>query len=89
MKAFRDTWRNGIHSYLSYLKDRLMAARELLTESGSCFVQIGDENVHRVRALMDEVFGEENLLPEISHSKNSGKLFINLLDQWRITFLVC
>ncbi len=59
VKAFRDTWRDGIHSYLSYLRDRLTVARELLTESGSVFVQIGDENVHRVRALMDEVFGED------------------------------
>ena len=62
VKAFRDTWKDGIHSYLTYLRDRLMVARELLTESGSIFVQIGDENVHRVRALMDEVFGEENLV---------------------------
>ena len=61
VKAFRDTWRDGIHSYLTYLRDRLTVARDLLTESGSVFVQIGDENVHRVRALMDEVFGEENL----------------------------
>jgi adenine-specific DNA-methyltransferase len=60
VKAFRDTWKDGIHSYLTYLRDRLTVARELLTESGSIFVQIGDENVHRVRALMDEVFGEEN-----------------------------
>ena len=60
VKAFRDTWELGIHSYLSYLRDRLMVARELLTESGSCFVQIGDENVHLVRSLMDEVFGSEN-----------------------------
>ena len=60
VKAFRDTWRDGIHSYLTYLRDRLTVARDLLTESGSVFVQIGDENVHRVRALMDEVFGEEN-----------------------------
>jgi len=60
VKAFRDTWRDGIHSYLTYLRDRLTVARDLLTESGSIFVQIGDENVHRVRALMDEVFGEEN-----------------------------
>ena len=60
VKAFRDTWRDGIHSYLTYLRDRLTAARELLTESGSIFVQIGDENVHRVRALMDEVFGATN-----------------------------
>ena len=60
VKAFRDTWRDGIHSYLTYLRDRLTVARDLLTESGSVFVQIGDENVHRVRALMDEVFGEAN-----------------------------
>src|SRR5690349_18129909 len=60
VKAFRDTWRDGIHSYLTYLRDRLTVARDLLADSGSVFVQIGDENVHRVRALMDEVFGEEN-----------------------------
>ena len=60
VKAFRDTWRDGIHSYLTYLRDRQTVARDLLTESGSIFVQIGDENVHRVRALMDEVFGESN-----------------------------
>ena len=65
MKAFRDTWRDGIHSYLTYLRDRLTVARDLLTESGSVFVQIGDENVHRARALMDEVFGEENFISEI------------------------
>ena len=66
VKAFRDTWRDGIHSYLQYLRDRLVVARELLTESGSCFVQIGDENVHRVRALMDEVFwGGEFCLPNL------------------------
>ncbi len=65
VKAFRDTWRDGIHSYLTYLRDRLTVARELLTESGSIFVQIGDENVHRVRALMDEVFGEETLLTSL------------------------
>ena len=59
VKAFRDTWRDGIHSYLTYLRDRLTVARDLLTESGSVFVQIGDENVHRVRALMDEVFLEK------------------------------
>ncbi len=66
VRAFRDTWRDGIHSYLGYLRDRLMAARELLTESGSCFVQIGDENVHRVRVLMDEVFGKENFVSQIA-----------------------
>jgi adenine-specific DNA-methyltransferase len=60
VKAFRDTWRDGIHSYLTYLRDRLTVARDLLTESGSIFVQIGDENVHRVRAVMDEVFGDQN-----------------------------
>ena len=72
VKAFRDTWRDGIHSYLSYLRDRLEMARELLTESGSVFVQIGDENVHRVRALMDEVFGEENFVSEIYFAKTTG-----------------
>lgn len=60
VKAFRDTWRDGIHSYLTYLRDRLTVARDLLTDSGSIFVQIGDENVHRVRMLMDEVFGDGN-----------------------------
>lgn len=62
VKAFRDTWRDGIHSYLTYLRDRLTVARDLLTESGSIFVQIGEENVHRVRAVMDEVFGDENFV---------------------------
>ena len=62
VKAFRDTWKDGIHSYLTYLRDRMTAMRDLLTESGSIFVQIGDENVHRVRAVMDEVFGDENLM---------------------------
>ena len=62
LKAFRDTWELGIHSYLTYLRDRLLLARELLTESGSCFVQISDENVHLVRNLMDEVFGKENFV---------------------------
>jgi len=65
VKAFRDTWRDGIHSYLTYLRDRLTVARDLLAESGSIFVQIGDENVHRVRAVMDEVFGDENLVSTI------------------------
>ena len=72
VKAFRDTWRDGIHSYLSYLRDRLTVARDLLSESGSIFVQIGDENVHRVRALMDEVFGEGNFVSQISFAKTSG-----------------
>ena len=72
VKAFRDTWRDGIHSYLTYLRDRLTVARDLLTESGSVFVQIGDENVHRVRALMDEVFGEENFVSLISFRTTTG-----------------
>src|SRR3984885_3898211 len=66
VKAFRDTWRDGIHSYLTYLRDRLTVARDLLSESGSIFVQIGDENVHRVRALLDEVFGDENFIAQIA-----------------------
>ena len=72
VKAFRDTWADGIHSYLTYLRDRLTVARDLLTESGSVFVQIGDENVHRVRALMDEVFGDENFISQIVFLKTSG-----------------
>ena len=72
VKAFRDTWRDGIHSYLTCLRDRLTVARDLLTESGSVFVQIGDENVHRVRALMDEVFGEENFVAGIVITKTTS-----------------
>ena len=72
IKAFRDTWELGIHSYLTYLRDRLLVARELLTESGSCFVQIGDENVHLVRSLMDEVFGAENFVSQIAFASTSG-----------------
>ena len=73
VKAFRDTWRDGIHSYLSYLRDRLTIARDLLAESGSIFVQIGDENVHRVRAVMDEVFGEDNFVSQIDFKKTAGQ----------------
>jgi adenine-specific DNA-methyltransferase len=72
VKAFRDTWRDGIHSYLTYLRDRLTVARDLLTDSGSIFVQIGDENVHRIRALLDEVFGDGNFCAEIPFRKTSG-----------------
>jgi len=72
IKAFRDTWKNGIHSYLAYLRDRLTAARELLTETGSVFVQIGDENVHLVRSVMDEVFGVENFASLISFATTTG-----------------
>ncbi len=73
VKAFRDTWRDGIHSYLTYLRDRLTVARDLLTESGSIFVQIGDENVHRVRAVLDEVFGDENCVTEILVKKKGSQ----------------
>jgi adenine-specific DNA-methyltransferase len=73
VKAFRDTWRDGIHSYLTYLRDRLTVARDLLTDSGSIFVQIGDENVHRVRAVVDEVFGDENFVSQIAFRKTTGK----------------
>ena len=72
VKAFRDTWKDGIHSYLTYLRDRLTVMRDLLTDSGSIFVQIGDENVHRVRAVMDEVFGEGNCISEIVVQKTYG-----------------
>lgn len=72
IKAFRDTWELGIHSYLSYLRDRLVLAHELLTNSGSVFVQISDENVHLVRSLMDEVFGSENFVSQIIYTKTSS-----------------
>lgn len=72
IKAFRDTWELGISSYLSYLRDRLLVARELLTDSGSCFVQISDENVHLIRSLMDEVFGSENFQSQIAFTKTTG-----------------
>jgi adenine-specific DNA-methyltransferase len=72
VKAFRDTWRDGIHSYLTYLRDRLTVARDVLHDSGSIFVQIGDENLHRVRAVMDEVFGEENFISSISYKTSIG-----------------
>jgi adenine-specific DNA-methyltransferase len=73
IKAFRDTWELGIHSYLSYLRDRLLVARELLTESGSCFVQISDENLHLVRCLMDEVFGSGNYSGQITFFKTASQ----------------
>jgi len=72
VKAFRDTWRDGIHSYLTYLRDRFTVMRDLLSDNGSVFVQISDENVHRVRALMDEVFGESNFCSMIFFSKTTG-----------------
>jgi adenine-specific DNA-methyltransferase len=81
VKAFRDTWRDGIHSYMTYLRDRLTVSRDLLTDSGSIFVQIGDENVHRVRALMDEVFGDENFVSLIWIRKKTMPLGAKYLEQ--------
>ena len=78
VKAFRDTWKDGIHSYLTYLRDRLTAMRDLLTESGSIFVQIGDENVHRVRTVMDEVFSGGNFISEITVQK-AGSTYAEFL----------
>jgi adenine-specific DNA-methyltransferase len=72
VKAFRDTWRDGIHSYLTYLRDRLTVARDLLIDSGSIFVQIGEQNVHRLRSVLEEVFGADNGIASIIFSKNSG-----------------
>jgi len=81
VKAFRDTWRDGIHSYLAYLRDRLTVARDLLTDSGSIFVQIGDENVHRVRAVLDEVFGDANFVSLICYSTTGGFSSANTLSR--------
>ena len=88
VKAFRDTWRDGIHSYLTYLRDRLTVARDLLTESGSVFVQIGDENVHRVRAVMDEVFGEDNFVSQIAYQTTTGATseFLATVDNFLLWF---
>ncbi len=86
VKAFRDTWKDGIHSYLTYLRDRLTVACDLLTDSGSIFVQIGDENVHRVRAVMDEVFGAENFIALIAIKKTTAQT--SLLISGALDFLV-
>jgi len=86
IKAFRDTWELGIHSYLTYLRDRLLLARELLSESGSVFVQISDENVHHVREIMDEVFGVENFCKLIFFRTTAGVIFQNT-DPPKITIL--
>lgn len=74
IKAFRDTWELGIHSYLTYLRNRLLLARELLADTGSVFVQISDENVHRVRCICDEVFGAENFVSQIIFRKKQMPL---------------
>ena len=72
IRAYRDTWTLGIHSYLAYLRDRLIASKDLLTDTGSIFVQISDENLHRVRCIMDEVFGSENFISQITYKVTSG-----------------
>ncbi len=88
IKAFRDTWELGIHSYLGYLRDRLIIAKELLNESGSCFVQIGDENVHLVRNLMDEIFGSENFAGMIAVTKTAGGLEASSRIPSRLDYIV-
>lgn len=72
IKAYRDCWSDGIQSYLTYLRDRIVVARELLTESGSIFIQMGEENVHVVRSLLDEVFGPSNQVSQISFVTTTG-----------------
>ncbi|MBT3011741.1 MAG: site-specific DNA-methyltransferase [Candidatus Thiodiazotropha sp. (ex Lucina pensylvanica)] len=86
VKAFRDTWRDGIHSYLTYLRDRLTVARDLLTESGSVFLQIGDENLHRVRGLMEEIFGEENYVNTIIFKKKSSTTPTDAVNDYIVWF---
>jgi adenine-specific DNA-methyltransferase len=73
IRAFRDTWELGIHSYLTYLRDRLLLVRDLLHESGSCFVQISNENLHHVREIMDEVFGAHNLVAIVTVRKTAAE----------------
>jgi adenine-specific DNA-methyltransferase len=89
VKAFRDTWRDGIHSYLTYLRDRFTAMRDLLSDSGSVFVQISDENMHRLRSLLDEVFGEENFIAIIPFRKKTmpfGATFIEQMDDFIVWY---
>lgn len=88
IRAFRDTWKLGIHSYLAYWRDRLVAARELLTETGSVFVQMGDENVHLVRCMMDEVFGSENFCAFIPFRKRQGRTSASKLPEQTYDFLI-
>ena len=88
IRAFRDTWELGIHSYLTYMRDRLVVARDLLTQSGSVFVQIGDENVHLVRSVMDEVFGAENFVALIALTKSGGGLDSVARIPTRLDYLV-
>lgn len=89
IKAFRDTWELGIHSYLTYLRDRLFLARELLNESGAVFVQISDENIHYVRAILDEVFGSENYISQISFKTKKmslGRSFLGSVNDYLILY---
>ena len=89
IKAFRDTWELGIHSYLTYLRDRLLLARELLAESGSVFVQISDENLHHVRELMDDVFGAKNFISLIPFRKKTmplGTIFIEQMSDFLLWY---
>ena len=79
IKAFRDTWELGIHSYLTYLRNRLLLVRDLLSDSGSCFIQISDQNLHHVREIMDEVFGPENFISLISFQKTGGLISTGLV----------
>src|SRR5580765_4690917 len=88
VKAFRDTWRDGIHSYLTYLRDRLAVARDLLTESGSIFVQIGDENVHVVRSLVEEVFGESSFVSLLAFTKGATGLGSSDRPPARLDYIV-
>ncbi|WP_045566964.1 site-specific DNA-methyltransferase [Burkholderia ubonensis] len=88
VRAFRDTWKDGIHSYLTYLRDRLTAMRDLLNDTGSIFVQIGDENVHRVRALMDEIFGDENFISQIAFTKGAAGLGASGRVAARLDYLI-
>ena len=81
IKAFRDTWELGIHSYLTYMRDRLLLARELLSETGSCFVQISDENVHLIRNIMDEIFGRDNFLAQITFRTKNRPMNSKYLEQ--------
>jgi len=74
VKAFRDTWRDGIHTYLTYLRDRLVVARDLLATTGSLFVQIGDENLYLIKALLTEVFGAANYVNTIAIKKKGSTL---------------
>jgi adenine-specific DNA-methyltransferase len=80
VKAYRDTWELGLHSYLTYLRDRLLLAKELLTESGSIFVQISDENLHHVREVFDEVFRAQRTLFHLSHSPRPAVASCELLS---------